>query len=151
MDRTPIPKPAQEGFHFEDQQEGITRDWVSRPINPWQESNLILERQQEGGFFPLQFSQISPRDIALGGIVLSLLGTVAIGQMHPCLTKSSCQKGNENDPKKTAENGISQQPINENGIRFLRVKRFWNPPTCEERKTVLRHVFPCFSVSTNRD
>ena len=50
------------------------------------------------------------------------------------------QKWNENDPKKTAENGISQQPINENGIRFLRVKRFWNPPTCEERKTVFDPV-----------
>ena len=33
-----------------------------------------------------------------------------------------CSKGNENDSKKTAENGISQQPINENGIRFLRLR-----------------------------
>ena len=60
-------------------------------------------------------------------------------------------KGNENDPKKMAENRISRQPINENGIRLLRVKRFWNQPTYEERKTVLRHVFPCFFELTNRD
>ena len=78
---------------------------------------------------------------------ISILATV----FETTICKWGCHKGNENDPKKTAENGISQQPINENGIRFLRMKRFWNPRTCEERKTILRHVFPSFSVSTNRD
>ena len=55
-------------------------------------------------------------------------------------------KGNENEPKKTAENGKSQQPINENGIRFLPVKRFWNQPTSEERK--IRAVSQSCDVSS---
>ena len=32
------------------------------------------------------------------------------------------------------KNGISQQPMNENGIQFLRQKRFWNRRAREERK-----------------
>ena len=71
VDNPPIPKPVT--------QEEINRDWVSRPLNPWQQSNFILDRQQEGGFLlPLQ---LSPRNIALGGIVLSLIVTAVIGQI----------------------------------------------------------------------
>ena len=32
--------------------------------------------------------------------------------------------------------------MDENGIRFLRLKRFWNLKTPEEEKTVLRQVLP---------
>ena len=60
-------------------QEEVYGDWVSRPTNPWevQQTNSILERQQEGGIFPSL--QLRLPDIALGGILLSLLGTVIIG------------------------------------------------------------------------
>ena len=40
------------------------------------------------------------------------------------------------------KNGISQQPMNENGIRFLRQKRFWNQRACEERKQHYVMFFP---------
>ena len=100
VDKPPIPTPETQGLDFpylEAQQDEINRDWVSRPLNPWQQSNLILDRQQEGGFplpfqFPLSFQfplplQLSPRDIALGGIVLSLIVTAVIGQIYVFLTK----------------------------------------------------------------
>ena len=95
VDKPPIPTPETPGLDFpylEAKQEEINRYRVSRPLNPWQQSNLILDRQQEGGFplpfqFPLSFQfplplQLSPRDIALGGIVLSLLVTAVIGQIY---------------------------------------------------------------------
>ena len=71
----------------------IHRDWVSGPLNPWQQSNLILDRQKEGGFLlPLQFFplQLSPRDIALGGIVLALIVTAVIGQIYVFSPNISC-------------------------------------------------------------
>ena len=59
------------------QPEVIKQNWESSPIIPWQ-GNPILERQQELiGLFPFQ---LSPRDIALGGIVLSLLATTVLGK-----------------------------------------------------------------------
>ena len=88
VDNPPIPKPVTQGLDFpylEAQQEEINRDWVSRPLNPWQQSNFILDRQQESGFLlPLQ---LSPRNIVLGGIVLSLIVTAVIGQIYVLLTK----------------------------------------------------------------
>ena len=39
----------------------------------------LSERQQLGGIFPLQ---LTPQDIALGGIVLSLLVTVLLGLLN---------------------------------------------------------------------
>ena len=82
VDNPPITEPLTQGLdfpHFEAQQEEINRDWVLRRINPWEQSNSILERQQEGGLFPSL--QLSPRDIALGTIALSLLVTAVIGWM----------------------------------------------------------------------
>ena len=61
------------------------------------------------------------------------------------------RKGNKSIPKICSKNGISQQPTDENGIRFLRLVYLWNPSTSEEEKTVLHPVFTCFSVSTNRN
>ena len=88
VDNPPIRTPLTQGLdfsYFEAQQEEINRDWVSRPLNGWQQSNFILDRQQEGGFLlPLQ---LSPLDIALGGIVLSLIVTAVIGQIYVLLTK----------------------------------------------------------------
>ena len=80
VDNPPITEPLTQGLdfpYFEPQQKEVNGDWVSRPIYPWQETNSILERQQEGGIFPS--IQLSPRDIALGGIALSLLVTAVIG------------------------------------------------------------------------
>ena len=78
LDKPPITEPLTQGLdfpYFEAQQEEI--NGVSRPVNPWQESNSILERQQEGGIFPSL--QLRLPHIALGGILLSLLGTAIIG------------------------------------------------------------------------
>ena len=83
IDNPQITEPLTQGLdfpYFEPHQEGINENWVSRPINPWQQSNAILERQQEGEFFPSL--QLSPRDIALGTIVISLLVTAVIGRMR---------------------------------------------------------------------
>ena len=94
-------------FSYFEPQQGVV-NWAS--MKPWQKNNIILDRQQEGGFFPpLQLNppdkiplesnfilerqqvglggffpplQLNPRDIALGGIVLSLLVTAVIGWMH---------------------------------------------------------------------
>ena len=108
VDNPPIKEPSTQGLDFpsfEPHQKEVNGNWVSGPINPWQQSNSvperqpeqeevygvsrpiypwqetnsILERQQEGGIFPSL--QLSPRDIALGGIVLSLLVTAVIGWM----------------------------------------------------------------------
>ena len=43
-------------------------------------------------------------------------------------------KGEQESQVDVRKNGISQQPMKENGIRFLRQKRFWNRRACEERK-----------------
>ena len=78
VDNPPTTEPLTQGLdfpYFEAQQEEI--NGVSRPVNPWQESNSILERQQEGGIFPSL--QLRLPDITLGGILLSLLGTAVIG------------------------------------------------------------------------
>ena len=106
VDNHPIKEPSTQGLDFtsfEPHQKEINGNWVSGPINPWQQSNSvperqpeqeevygvsrpiypwqetnsILERQQEGRIFPSL--QLSPRDMALGGIVLSLLVTAVIG------------------------------------------------------------------------
>ena len=82
VDNPPITEPLTQGLdfpYFEPHQEEVNENWVSRPINPWQQTNSILERQQEGGIFPS--IQLSPPAIALGGIVLSLLVTAVIGWM----------------------------------------------------------------------
>ena len=80
VENPPIKEPSTQGLDFpsfEPHQKEVNGNWVSGPINPWQQSNSILERQQEGGIFPS--IQLSPRDIALGGIALSLLVTAVIG------------------------------------------------------------------------
>ena len=59
------------------QPEEIEQNWETSPIIPWP-SNSIMERQQElVSLFPFQ---PSPRDIALGSIVLSLLATAVLGR-----------------------------------------------------------------------
>ena len=60
-------------------------------------------------------------------------------------------KGNKKSPKKTAENEISQQPMDNNGIRFLRLKRFWNVKQKRTENIMFSLFFPVFLVSTNRD
>ena len=60
------------------EKELINRDWIWRPLNSLQD-NVLVERQQIGGLLPLE---LSPRDIALGGVILSLLVTAAIGIMQ---------------------------------------------------------------------
>ena len=75
VDNPPIKKPLTQGLdfpYFEVQQEEINGHWVYRPVSPWQESNSILERQQEGGIFPSL--QLRLPDIVLGAILLYLLG-----------------------------------------------------------------------------
>ena len=64
--------------YFEKQQEEVI--WYPEPIplDVWQEDELS-ERQQLGGIFPLQ---LTLQDIALGGIVLSLLVTAVLGLLH---------------------------------------------------------------------
>ena len=50
VDNPPTTEPLTQGLdfpYFEEQHEEISEDWVSRPINPWQESNAVLERQHE--------------------------------------------------------------------------------------------------------
>ena len=68
----------QTGSYFEKQQEEVI--WYPEPIplDVWQEDELS-ERQQLGGIFPFQ---LTPQDIALGGIVLSLLVTVLLGLLN---------------------------------------------------------------------
>ena len=43
-------------------------------------------------------------------------------------------KGEQECGRDVRKNGISQQPMNENGIRFLRQERFWNLLLLEEEK-----------------
>ena len=47
-----------------------------------------------------------------------------------------CQngQGEQECGRDVRKNGISQQPMNENGIRFLRQERFWNLLLLEEGK-----------------
>ena len=52
------------------------------------------------------------------------------------------EKGEQELQLDVRKNGISQQPMNENGIRFLRQKRFWNQRLCEERKQHYVMFFP---------
>ena len=74
----PISGDHQTGPYFEKQQEEVI--WYPEPIplDVWQKDDLS-ERQQAGGIFPLQ---LNPQDIALGGIVLSLLVTVLLGLLN---------------------------------------------------------------------
>ena len=51
-------------------------------------------------------------------------------------------KGEQELQLDVRKNGISQQPMNENGIRFLRQKRFWNQRACEEGKQNYVMFFP---------
>ena len=59
-------------------------------------------------------------------------------------TKSSRSftKGEQELQWDVRKNGISQQPMNENGIRFLRQKRFWNRRACEAGKQQYVMFFP---------
>ena len=43
-------------------------------------------------------------------------------------------QGEQECGRDVRKNGISQQPMNENGIRFLRQERFWNLLLLEEEK-----------------
>ena len=65
-------------YHPPIEKELVNRDWIWRPLNSLQD-NVLVERQQIGGLLPLE---LSPRDIALGGVILSLLVTAAIGIMQ---------------------------------------------------------------------
>ena len=87
VDNPPITEPLTQGLdfpYFEPQQKEVNGDWVSRPIYPWQQTNSILERQQEGGIFPSL--QLSFPAVALGGIALSLLVIAVIGWMYASFT-----------------------------------------------------------------
>ena len=71
------PHPSQHFPYQNYQPEEIEQNWETSPIIPWP-SNPIMERQQElVNLFPFQ---LSPRDIALGSIVLSLLATAVLGR-----------------------------------------------------------------------
>ena len=83
----PINPWQQTNSILEPQHKEINGNWVSRLINPWQQSNSVLERQQEGGLFPFPL-QLSPQNIALGGIILSLVVTAVIGWIHSYFIKS---------------------------------------------------------------
>ena len=74
----PITEEHQRDHYFEKPQEEVI--WYPEPIplDVWQKDDLS-ERQQAGGIFPLQ---LNPQDIALGGIVLSLLVTAVLGLLH---------------------------------------------------------------------
>ena len=48
--------------------------------------------------------------------------------------KVPISKGEQECGRDVRKNGISQQPMNENGIRFLRQERFWNLLLLEEEK-----------------
>ena len=76
----PVSGPSQEILDFPflvEQPEQIRRE----PANAWQKS-FLEERQQNGGLFPLQ---LTIRELALGGVLLSLLITAIIGTMNSCL------------------------------------------------------------------
>ena len=128
VNNPPIKKPLTQALdfpYFVAQQEEINGHWVSRPINPWQQSNSILERQpeqeevygvsrpiypwqqtnsilerqQEGGIFPSL--QLSPPAIALGGIALSLLVAAVLGWMHASFPILVTITENHKDPSPT--------------------------------------------------
>ena len=56
-------------------------------------------------------------------------------------------KGEQESQWNVRKNGISQQLMNENGIQFLRQKRFWNQRACEERNSITS----CFPLNLSFD
>ena len=66
-------------FDFPNQGNQISDYWEHRPALLWP-SNALVDRQ-EGAFDPFSL-QVSPRDVALGSIILSLLVTVVVGEFR---------------------------------------------------------------------
>ena len=75
--KIPTSRPIQQGVHNFWGQKGEFKSYlVERPTETWQ-SHIISERQQEANIFsPLT---LTPRDIAMGSIILSLLAVAALG------------------------------------------------------------------------
>ena len=71
--------PTKPGFDFSHEGNEISENWEHRPAIPWP-SNSLVDRQ-EGAFDPFSL-QVSPRDVALGSIILSLLVTVVVGEFQ---------------------------------------------------------------------
>ena len=69
--------PTQLAFEFPNEGNEISENWEHRPAILWP-SNSLVDRQ-EGAFDPFSL-QVSPRDVALGSIILSLLVTVVVGE-----------------------------------------------------------------------
>ena len=81
MDYGPTKRPVEQNLDFslyEQQQHSINEGWAQEPLSGWPNVPIIERQQSVVDLFPLQ---LSPRDIALGGIVLSLLVTAALGEM----------------------------------------------------------------------
>ena len=72
----------------------------------------------------------------------SIFPHIYLGFLFPFYKKNFFWKGEQELQLDVRKNGISQQPMNENGIRFLRQKRFWNQRLCEERKQHYVMFFP---------
>ena len=76
----PTPQgPTQLAFDFPNEGNEISENWEHRPAILWP-SNSLVDRQ-EGAFDPFSL-QVSPRDVALGTIILSLLVTVVVGELR---------------------------------------------------------------------
>ena len=78
--KSPTSGPIQQGVHnFGGQKWEFKSYLVDRPTETWQ-SYIISERQQEANiladFSPLT---LTPKDIAMGSIILSLLAVAALG------------------------------------------------------------------------
>ena len=71
--------PTQLAFEFPNEDNEISENWEHRPAIPWP-SNSLVDRQEEA-FDPFSL-QVSPRDVALGTIILSLLVTVVVGEFR---------------------------------------------------------------------
>ena len=71
--------PTKPGFDFPHEGNEISENWEHRPAILWP-SNSLVDRQ-EGAFDPFSL-QVSPRDVALGSIILSLLVTVVVGEFR---------------------------------------------------------------------
>ena len=71
--------PTQLAFDFPNEGNEISEDWEHRPAILWP-SNSLMDRQEEA-FDPFSL-QVSPRDVALGSIILSLLVTVVVGEFR---------------------------------------------------------------------
>ena len=70
--------PTQLGFESPNEGNEISDYLEHSPAIPWPSISLV-DRQEEA-FDPFSL-QVSPRDVALGSIILSLLVTVVVGEL----------------------------------------------------------------------